>query len=275
MFEIHKLTELMAQLLSRITTVSCSQIISLVTDASRSQGSVSGQEERDALFAQLFGLTSVVQSGLLLRSSSPSTSSAPADLSSFEQWLIELLMVGTKKSWLRESAGWTILLGVSALAQTDVSWRDDARTLLIHQVFVEDKIWTPEKVAILLRCQDEWKGTAWEDAIKGSWKHSNVLHSSNFGTLAKILKVRFAPLIAYFYIKQAEQESDDVDDGEESNKLSTGSWKPQLHFVWDILLERLLPASGSSSEKKNGSIQDFFRIVVDGKLELASRRDNN
>lgn len=161
---------------------------------------MSGQEERDALFAQLFGLTSIVQSELLIRSSSLSSAAAPADLSSFEEWLTELLAVGTKKSWLRESAGWTVLLGVSALARTDVLWRDEARTLLIRQIFLEDKTWTPEKVAILLRCQDEWEGVEWDSVLKGTWKHGKVLHSSNFGTLAKILKVPFVQAPAYDHI---------------------------------------------------------------------------
>jgi hypothetical protein len=228
-----------------------------------SQGSMSGQEERDALFARLFGLTSVLQSGLLLRSSSSSSSDVPADLSSFEEWLMDILAVGMKKSWLRESAGWTLLSAVSALAEATVPWREDAKTLLVRQIFIEDKVWTPEKVAILLKCQDEWKGMEWSDVTKGAWKHGNVLHSSNYGALARVLKVRaYSPQFASQLIMIQESEADDAD---ESKKLSTGTWKPQLHFVWDILLDCILPTSATASTHKAGSVQEFFRIVVDGR----------
>jgi len=42
-------------------------IVSIILDSSKTQGSMTGQEERDVLFARLFGLTSVIQSGLLVR----------------------------------------------------------------------------------------------------------------------------------------------------------------------------------------------------------------
>jgi DNA polymerase phi len=82
------------------------------------------------------------------------------------------------------------------------------------------------------------------------------------------------------------QESDSADDDAESSKtaksskLSTGAWKPQPHFVWDLILDRLLPtpgagtnvntnvksSSGSSKNLKIGSIQEFWRVVVDESL---------
>lgn len=53
------------------------------------------------------------------------------------------------------------------------------------------------------------------------------------------------------------------EDEKEVAKSSTGVWKPELHYVWDIILNRYLSHSGSDS-----SFQDFYRIVVDGALQL-------
>jgi DNA polymerase phi len=53
------------------------------------------------------------------------------------------------------------------------------------------------------------------------------------------------------------------EDEENSSKTNGGPWKPQLHFVWDHLLDRLLGKNGSGS-----STQEFFRIVVDGSLSI-------
>jgi DNA polymerase phi len=56
-------------------------------------------------------------------------------------------------------------------------------------------------------------------------------------------------------------------DEEEGTKLSTstGSWKPQLHFVWNTIFDTYFPSSPSAvSEANRASFQDFFRTVVDG-----------
>jgi DNA polymerase phi len=170
-------------------TVTCSQILHLIDDSTRSQGSVSGQEERDSLFARLFGLTSLVQSGLLFRAPASPNQPEPATLSTFDKWLANLLAIAAKKSWLHESAGWTLLQAVSSLASAKVEWKGEAMSVVTQRLFLEDKVWTPEKVALLLRCQQDWPEFDSEVALSGSWKHGNILHSSNYTSLAKVLKV--------------------------------------------------------------------------------------
>lgn len=58
------------------------------------------------------------------------------------------------------------------------------------------------------------------------------------------------------------QESD-ADEDQETDVPKSGSWKPQLHFVWDVLLDQLLSKDGSARASK-GTFLEFFRIVVDG-----------
>ena len=54
------------QLMKRIDTVSCDQMLALLKTTSQPSGVMSKQEERDVLFAQLFGIKAIVQSGLVV-----------------------------------------------------------------------------------------------------------------------------------------------------------------------------------------------------------------
>lgn len=53
-------------------------------------------------------------------------------------------------------------------------------------------------------------------------------------------------------------------DEESKPDLSqTGMWKPQVHFVWDVLLDEVLSESNTGPDAKC-SFPEFFRITVDG-----------
>ena len=178
------------QLLSRIDTVTCSQIVKLIIESSKTQGSMTGQEERDMLFARLFGLTAVIQSGLLLRESTlPSSSTAAADLDSYKEVLAQLLALGEKKSWLRESVWWSIGLAVDALNASDVSWKNEAVEATISAVYTEVKAWTPEKVALTLKLQAAYPSRDWKKLLAPTFKNADLLSTGNLATLARILKV--------------------------------------------------------------------------------------
>ncbi|KAI0654742.1 DNA polymerase phi-domain-containing protein [Cubamyces menziesii] len=238
----------LTELLSRIDTVTCSQIVKLIIESSKTQGSMTGQEERDMLFARLFGLTAVIQSGLLLRESTlPSSSTAAADLDSYKEVLAQLLALGEKKSWLRESVWWSIGLAVDALTASDVSWKNEAVEATISAVYTEVKAWTPEKVALTLKLQAAYPSRDWKKLLAPTFKNADLLSTGNLTTLARILK------------------ESDADEDQEADVPKSGSWKPQVHFVWDMLLDQVLPkAEGERAAK--GSFPEFFRIVVDESL---------
>jgi hypothetical protein len=47
--------------------------------------------------------------------------------------------------------------------------------------------------------------------------------------------------------------------------LTTGSWKPKVHFIWDIILDMYLGADAKkASLKDKAAFQEFYRITVDG-----------
>ncbi|KAH0584348.1 hypothetical protein H2248_009888 [Termitomyces sp. 'cryptogamus'] len=243
----------LTELLSRIQTVTCAQIVALIVNGSKVQGSMSGQEERDVLFARLFGLTAVIQSGLIVRTGTLNTSASSATdasaLSSFEEVIKELLVLGEKKSWLRESAWWTINLAIDALKDSQVAWRSDAGLCTIRQCFVDHDTWSPEKVALTLKLQTLYPDQDWRKLCSPAFKNPYLLHAGNLQNLACILK----------------ESGIEDNDGADVPKTTTGNWKPQLHFVWDTILDQLLPGQ-NSSQSPRGSFQEFFRIVVDESL---------
>ena len=154
---------------------------------------MSGQEERDVLFARLFGLTSIIQSGLLVRQTplptSASTSALASNLVGYKETVSQLLVLGEKKSWLRESAWWTTSLALDALNASDVSWKEEAVEAPVEHIFVDNKIWTPEKVALTLKLQALYPERDWRKHLSPTFKISEMLSTGNLTTLARILKV--------------------------------------------------------------------------------------
>ncbi|GJE98126.1 DNA polymerase phi-domain-containing protein [Phanerochaete sordida] len=246
----------LTELLARINTVTCSQIVTLILDSAKTQGSMTGQEERDVLFARLFGLTAVVQSGLLVRDTpvptSASSQPAASNSANFSEVVAELLALGEKKSWLRESVWWTIGLAVDALGQSNAAWRKDAFDATIQAIFVENKAWSPEKIALTLKLQKHCPDREWAKLLGSSFKQPRVVHTSNYNTLARILK-------------DLQVDEDDDADG---SKAKASHWKPQVHFVWDMLLDEVLSSDSTQSTEK--SFPEFFRILVDESLFSAA-----
>ncbi|KAF9264758.1 hypothetical protein L218DRAFT_899775 [Marasmius fiardii PR-910] len=242
----------LTELLSRLNTVTTLQVVSLISEITKAQGASTGQEERDILFARLFGLTSIIQSGLLVRltplATSPSSATQASSLSSYEDVISQLISLGEKKSWLRESAWWSIGLAIDALNESQVEWKMEACQATVKALFSDNKLWSPEKIALSLKIQKMGWNVDWKPWLSPTFKDRDLLGTGNLQTIALVLKEA-----------EVEDESGDV------QKSSTGSWRPQLHFVWDIIFDTVLPNSSPDGQKKS-NFSDFFRIVVDENL---------
>ncbi|KZT11636.1 uncharacterized protein LAESUDRAFT_720895 [Laetiporus sulphureus 93-53] len=241
----------LTELLSRINTVTCAQIVALILDSSKNQGSMNGQEKRDVLFARLFGFTSVIQSGLLFRDTplptSASSSTQASSLSSYKDVLAQLLALGEKKSWLRESAWWAIGLAIDAMHESNVSWKDDAVDATLHAIYTENKLWTPEKMAVTLKLRKRYPSRDWKELTSPTFKNPDLLSTANLYVVARVLK------------------EINTDEDEEKDLPNPGVWKPQVHSVWDMLLDEILSDSTAERTRK-ASFPEFFRIVVDESL---------
>ncbi|KZT44208.1 hypothetical protein SISSUDRAFT_1057190 [Sistotremastrum suecicum HHB10207 ss-3] len=242
----------LTELLSKIDTVSCSQILALVISSSQVVGSMKGQEERDMLFARLFGLTALIDSGLVVRDSplphSTSSTTYASSSNDFAKVLSELIALGDTRSWIRESCWWTISLAIDALIDSSVRWKAEASSKSVELIFVPHTPWTGEKIALALKMQLLFPNENWSSILSPTFKSTSILSAENLQVLARILK------------------QTGVDEEEEEDKVNQASgggfWKPQLHFVWDAILDRYFSPTDTASQV-NSSFPDFFRIVVD------------
>lgn len=183
------------KLLSRLTTVSAEQIISLVMNFSQTQGSMQGHEIRDQYFARLFGFVSIIQSGLLLRSSTLPTSGSnrtlAATLLDFQTVGQELLILGEQKSWLRESCWWALGLQLSALSSSSVPWKAEALSWMAETIYSETQPWSSEKLAFTVTFQHVAPSLPWKKLLAPTFKDAEILSSRNIPIVARLLRVGF------------------------------------------------------------------------------------
>ncbi|GHJ85594.1 hypothetical protein NliqN6_1996 [Naganishia liquefaciens] len=252
----------LTELLTRITTLSPAHVISLIQRVSQTSKAMRGQEERDAYFGRLFGTLSIIDSRILF--------SSAATLTDFKTCIGELFTLGDKKSWLRESTWWTVIRAVRMLLKDDVTveWKEAAIDGLITRVYgkpTSDAFtakshgaeWTQEKVALTLVLQSARPKLMWKALLAPTFKNGNLLSHANLPVLGKILK----------------ETNDAVDSSAQPNgapstgvNITTGSWKPQLHFVWEILLDAYFAQDGFAAIAEKTPFQDFFKAVVDDTL---------
>lgn len=167
---------------------------------------MSGQEERDVLFARLFGTMSVIQSGLAVRTgplpTSASSAALPSTLQSYEHIIVQLLELGDRKSWLRESAWFVISLAVNALYESDVSWKENAVERTLQHLFIGNKFWSTEKIALALKLQDLYPSRDWKTLLLPTFKMSDLFSTGNLMTIARILKVyRYHCIHCLFFLQ--------------------------------------------------------------------------
>lgn len=186
------------KLLSRLATVTCGQILKIVLDASKTQGSMTGQEERDNLFARLFGITSIIHSGLIARNGTlPTSSTSASSPESYKLVLSALVALGEKKSWLREGAWWALTAGVEALVKSDVEWKEQGLEATFDIIYAKVSGWTPEKLALTLRMQTIFPERDWGLVLSPVFKGTDILATQNFKVIANILKVCSGALLCH------------------------------------------------------------------------------
>lgn len=233
----------LTELLSRISyAVTAREILVLVLKYSNPQVAASRQEQKDFMFAKLFGIMGLVQSGLLVQ-----------ELAGVEEWkraMSILIALSGDKPWMAESCAWVM---VSAIAQLqdhkDLAWGKEAEDWMTQQI-TSTKDLSPEKLAVLLQLshgQSDFFSTL---SLPGM-KKEHPLSTANLAQLARVLKEAIP----------AENESSTPNPGARSR------WSVKIHFVWDLILDIFFAEGG---ETKIASFPDFYRVVVDETLFAAS-----
>ncbi|KHN99981.1 DNA polymerase V family protein [Metarhizium album ARSEF 1941] len=225
------ITEILGQLFgekhlshTNYTGLSFDKVLGLLAEKTQAVGNISGQEERDHFFGQLFGIECFVKSRTLF-----------SDISRWNLVLNLLLKLGNKKIWLRPQCGWVL---VQALEQMDQADAEATLSRLAQAGLAR----TPEGVSAWIVTLNRFPSLRLEP-----WK--NPLSSKSLPDLTAVLKESFK-----------ENGMDGNDKSQNGGKQA--SWSAQLHFVWDLILGRFLHAQRDNAEEDFE--QFWNRVVDDG-----------
>jgi len=162
-------------------------------------------------------------------------------------------VLGEKKVWLRESAGWIVQNATKALMSKNdeqVQWKEEGLKVVLQAAFDptlsgEGKTgasskkanhagteWTLERLALVILLQESSASFEWESILKPTFQDVSLLSSSkNIPTLTRLLKGSSTP-------------SAENTDATAQSLFGTGG----LHYVWNELLEAYFPAQGSEEK---------------------------
>lgn len=228
-----------AQLLARLDRIDPRQILTTVLDSSQLANGVKGQEERDLVFSRLFGIHAILSSGLLFRPA--------ATLHDWRTAIEEVWVLGERRAWLRESAGWVVQSATKQLLlQGELSWRQEGVQTVITAAFSPSSEsgatsdFTPEKLALVILLQDATIKVEWDKILKPTFPDSALLDTEdNLPAIARLLRVSFGTrqlrsdkltvhkgLAASESAKKANEQAQSIFFG-----------NGQLHYVWQTILD--------------------------------------
>ena len=115
-----------------------------------------------------------------------------SNVQSYREVLENLIEIGEVKSWLRESAWWTIGLTIDMVqaASPSVLWKAEALNTTVHHLFSKKPgLWTSEKIVVLFKLQPLVSNYDWDSTLTPTFKGRNLFSSVNLVPLARVLKV--------------------------------------------------------------------------------------
>ncbi|WFD42526.1 DNA-directed DNA polymerase [Malassezia psittaci] len=230
----------LSELLSHLNTVTAYDVLVLLIKNTMIHGSMNGQEIRDAQFARLFGIYTLIRSDLLYKPSS--------SLAVFKRVFQVILSIASTKTWLSEPCGYVLLELIKPLADKSESqpeWAHLALQFAAQRVCASQHL-SPPTLALIMTLAQINPEIFNDVQVKMPLKSSEVLAPSNLPILARTLR-EAAPLFL---------EAD-------ATQPTGGTWTAKLPLAWDLLLAKHFTGIDS---KKSAPFADFWRVVVDESL---------
>lgn len=233
------LTELLGQLfgtkdlaMTKYTGLTFDKVLGFLIAKTKPDGDLSGQEEKDHFLGLLFGLQSFVRAKILFGEN--------------ENWnpiLQKLLELSKKKPWIREECGWVVVEALTQMNQQQAEFT-------LNKLYEDGLALSPEGVGIWLTARNRFPDLKFPSK---PWGHGgNPLE--HLKSLAKALK-----------------ESSSNDDEASQQAKQTGTWNPQLHFVWNIVLAQYAQAVKSKKHAIKAEFENFWKVAVDGQWQSWSK----
>lgn len=237
----------LTELLSRISyAVTAKEILTLILKYSNPQVAASRQEQKDFMFAKLFGIMSLVQSDLLVQPT--------AALHDFKRSMRILIALSSDRPWMAESCAWVMVNAVAQIQRSDVKieWSQAAQSWMTEQISSPKEL-SPEKLAVLLQLSHGASADFFANTALPTMRKEHPLSTANLASLARVLKEAIP----------SENES-------AAPAGARSRWQAKIHFVWDLILDIFFDPATTTAEAKISSFPDFYRVVVDETLFAAA-----
>jgi DNA polymerase phi len=218
-------------LLGLLQEITVKKTLALLHQFTERTGAMTGEESRDMMFGRIFGLRSIISSGILNRSSTT--------VEDFEQIYDDLYEIAQTKTYLSEVCHHVAISTLPIISNLEC--KTEAMEALVSK-FLNDGVNTPDQLHLVLAIISTVPDFDLQKQFE-SWKSPQVLDVANLPKIARILK-----------------ETSSEDEEVRSN------WRPQLHSVWDVLLNDVVSGQSDkmASKSKQASFQEFWRVTVDG-----------
>ncbi|ETS87916.1 hypothetical protein PFICI_01744 [Pestalotiopsis fici W106-1] len=205
-------------------------VLASLLEKTQPSGNISGPEERDFHFGQLFGLQCFVESKVLFGS----------DNIRWATILDLLVKLADRKVWMKSHCAWVIVQSLPQMGQeragetlkklVEVGWGKTAEGvgLWIAAASTYPKLKMPSK--------------PWSDPMA----------TKSIPELANVLK------------ENVKQDTGNKEAG--ASKSMPSSWNSQLHFVWDLILAYFIAQTKTSKGVDTEQFKLFWGTVVDDGL---------
>ncbi|KAJ1030918.1 hypothetical protein NDA18_002147 [Ustilago nuda] len=238
----------LTELLSRLNyAVTAKEMLTLILKYSNPEVAASRQEQKDFMFAKLFGIMTLVQSHLLIQPT--------ATVQDFKRSMQILIALSSDKPWMAESCTWVMVNAVAQLQRPHLNfqWTTEAQCWMADQIS-STKEPTPEKLALMLQLSRGLGSDFFHNLALPWMPKQHPLSTANLPTLARVLKEA---------IPSENQAATPV--------RARSRWQAKIHFVWDFILDIYFNQSSNPAlETKISSFPDFYRVVVDETLFAAA-----
>lgn len=225
------LTEIIQQLFgekdlssSRYRGLTFDFVLNTLMEKTKPVGNISGQEERDHYFGQLFGIECFVRANVVFQ-----------EQERWEAIMNCLLKVAKKKVSMRSQCVWVIIQAVTQM-------KKKVAEQTLQKIADAGLAKSPEAVGLWIVVLDKFRDL---QVPAKTWR--DPLASKSLQDLASVLK-------------DSGRSEDNAVDGAPKHKQ--GSWSAQLHFVWDIILAHFIKSS-LKGDGTSDQFKLFWTRVVD------------